>query len=278
MADIDGFLRSELYRRQPGLSGHWEHFRHRPELGIARPDSEIGFGKALLSEWLHRFRGVRRALSGYETRRFERLFPEGHYKVADADKRNGSVVPASAFALYHANNILAHIKPKTVLEIGAGYGYLAHYMNAVGAQVTIIDLPEVIPLAVKNLERLNPSASIVLPHEEGAGDYRFLVPSQAPNDVDLAINVASMQEMLPEEIARYFELIHNVAQWFYCSNRVEKWLSTEAGSSDEPKSKRDIPIRFSEFPWFGEDVFYRVARFHRLLCTEPVFERFVRIR
>lgn len=62
-----------------------------------------------------------------------------------------------------------------------------------------------------------------------------------------AVNVASMQEMLSEDIDVYFHVLRDIASVrslkFYCCNRVEK--SHPDGTI----------IRFSDYPWLTEDVF-----------------------
>ena len=60
--------------------------------------------------------------------------------------------------------------------------------------------------------------------------------------VDLAVNVASMQEMKPETVKEYFRLLRaHGTRWFYCCNRVEKVM---------PGGEM---ARFADYPWKQED-------------------------
>ncbi|MBV9462963.1 MAG: hypothetical protein JO317_01935, partial [Verrucomicrobiae bacterium] len=66
--------------------------------------------------------------------------------------------------------------------------------------------------------------------------------SAAP--VDMFVNVASMQEMNPDQVAGYFDFFRSVAaseNLFYCCNRVEKVLPDREVS------------RFMEYPWEPRD-------------------------
>jgi len=66
---------------------------------------------------------------------------------------------------------------------------------------------------------------------------------QAP--MDLAVNIASMQEMDPPVIAAYFEDLRHASERrqldFYCCNREEKRLPD------------GVVTRFSEYPWQSSD-------------------------
>jgi hypothetical protein len=59
--------------------------------------------------------------------------------------------------------------------------------------------------------------------------------------LDCAINYVSMQEMVPEEVARYFRFLRRHRVLFYCINRVEKKL---VGGE---------VLRFMEYPWSDAD-------------------------
>lgn len=65
---------------------------------------------------------------------------------------------------------------------------------------------------------------------------------QAP--IALAINIASMQEMMPDTVAAYFDIIRSSTSdevLFYCSNRDEKVLSD------------GTVVRFDDYPWSSAD-------------------------
>lgn len=63
-------------------------------------------------------------------------------------------------------------------------------------------------------------------------------------EIDIAINIASMQEMNPDMISKYFSLLsERKTKLFYCCNRLEKILPDVT------------PARIFEFPWKKEDTF-----------------------
>lgn len=73
-------------------------------------------------------------------------------------------------------------------------------------------------------------------------------------DIDVAVNIASMQEMNPEIIGQYFDNLKNVNNkklYFYCCNREKKILpdGTVVKFSDYPW--RDASIMVDEIcPWY----------------------------
>jgi hypothetical protein len=279
---LDAFERSEWFVAPVDISGHWRHFRVDPTAGIDADSAPLPFAKAVAEEGLERLRHALSALGGATTRRYQRVFnelwPAGPLGLDQARRKGLRYMPGSVLAVHHANTILSHHRPSVVLEIGAGLGHLAALLRRVcGVKLYIIDLPEAIKLSAP---RLAPYGTLALPHEEPDQIINFFVPAQLDRvpPVDLAINIASMQEMRPPEIARYFDVIRNRAELFYCANRVEKWLSDEIGSADGASARRDYPVRFHDYPWGNcEDIFYRLSRFHRLVGTEPVFERLSRL-
>lgn len=75
-----------------------------------------------------------------------------------------------------------------------------------------------------------------------ADDAIFL--SHAP--IGIAINMVSMQEMLPKTIAFYFDILRrspNRKTAFYCCNAVERTLVGDG-----------LITRFDEYPWHPDDV------------------------
>jgi hypothetical protein len=151
-----------------------------------------------------------------------------------------------------------------MIEIGPGSGWQArvikdHYQNM---KFTFIDLPTNIFYTYTNLVKWFPGCTICLPNEQGKddADFKFIVPDQIDslpgNQFDFAIQVNGFQEMLPEVIDLYFQLLRRIMKennWFLCCNRTEKWMSVE-----------DIFIRFHDYPWQENDLTY-------LLCDDEYF-------
>lgn len=124
--------------------------------------------------------------------------------------------------------------PTRVIEIGGGYGGLALHLSRILGEVryAIVDLPEVLLFSAAYLAMQAPGRSIYL-HDPAApadlGDLdRFdfvLLPDYrldalASSRFDLAINVASMQEMRPEQVTRYLDFLATTCRGtFYSCNR-----------------------------------------------------------
>jgi len=86
-----------------------------------------------------------------------------------------------------------------VLEIGAGYGALAWYIQeaAPGIRYTVLDLPESLVYSAVYLEVLHPGATRFLPN------YEFPELVQSGERFDLVINTLSMSEMSEPQVRSY---------------------------------------------------------------------------
>ena len=104
---------------------------------------------------------------------------------------------------------------KTVLEIGAGAGVsIVERERNGGPMQYIIDLPDTIEIAFVYLLQFVDPDLIALPNEVPKREARiiFALPNQAEervNQVDWAFNMASLQEMTPQAVNSYIELLGN---------------------------------------------------------------------
>ncbi len=89
-----------------------------------------------------------------------------------------------------------------ILEIGAGYGALAYYIQRAvpGVRYTVLDIPESLVYSAVYLSVLNPdAATIFLPN------YEFPALVQDNQQFDLVINTLSMTEMSEQQVRTYCE-------------------------------------------------------------------------
>ena len=138
-----------------------------------------------------------------------------------------------------------------VLIIGDGYGYLAGLIKASvpGSRVCLVDLGETLLFQAAHLARAFPRLTHQLVRgNTPAGDFMFCPADEldrlSSHRFDVAVNVASMQEMHPDVIASYFRLLRTTLRprnLFYCCNRLEKRM---------PGGE---VARFFEYPWSEDD-------------------------
>ena len=132
--------------------------------------------------------------------------------------------------------------PLRVVEIGAGYGGMAlHVARIVGnCRYVIIDLPETLLFSAAYLTLQAPESRLYLyrPGDrdvlETAREFDFvLVPNYRLADLrnaefDLAINVASLQEMRVEQVEEYLEFLRKTCRGvFYSCNRDHQTSNDE---------------------------------------------------
>jgi hypothetical protein len=141
-----------------------------------------------------------------------------------------------------------------VLEIGGGYGGLALHLSRIlsGSQYFIIDLPETLifsaiylalQAAAKRLYLYAPGERL---DAEALGGFDFvLLPDYRIDAIsgvefDLAINVASMQEMRIDQVERYLDFLRaNCRGVFYSCNR-----DRQTGNDELPSLFDVIRTRF----------------------------------
>lgn len=128
----------------------------------------------------------------------------------------------------------ANMKRKVVLEIGAGYGGLAHHLSNILGNVTyiIVDLPETLLFSASYLSLLNPDKRISI---NGCTDFAesvrsdvttssdfVLIPNYKVDELrhlwfDLVINVASLQEMRSDQVNMYLDFIAKTCRGVFYS-------------------------------------------------------------
>jgi SAM-dependent methyltransferase len=97
--------------------------------------------------------------------------------------------------------------PKSILELGAGYGRTAYALLSLfpDATYTIVDIEPAISISRWYLSELFPPERL-----------RFLTPEQAGDlpegSIDLALTISSLQEMTPADVEKYLEMFDRTAQ------------------------------------------------------------------
>jgi hypothetical protein len=180
------------------------------DLLVAEPDVLGGFGFEL------------------EGRRFN-IDTLKFYEVLIALER-GAVLP-----------MLRDGEPRTVLEIGSGWGGFASQVKTLFPQVTyvMVDLPELFLFSATYLLSLFPDAPAQF-FGEGTVDWQkggfVFVPSGALEEltipqVDLTVNMVSFQEMTSAQVERYARLAwESSSPFLYSLNREHSLYNTELDS------------------------------------------------
>lgn len=180
--------------------------------------------------------------------------PEGGIGFQLADGRMISMdllrYQHSICTLYH-NKVLANIiknpgaRP-VILEIGAGYGALAHHLSRIIGHCTciIVDLPETLIFSASYLTLLNPDKKLYLyekntfsriVQQESIKDFDFIfIPNyklSALSNIsfDLVMNVASFQEMKKEQVKSYLDFIAKT-----CTGYLYSWNQNVKPKNREP--------------------------------------------
>ena len=129
---------------------------------------------------------------------------------------------------------LAGGAPRSILEVGGGYGRTAYVLMSLfpGAEYAIVDIEPARSISRWYLSQLFPPARL-----------RFLSPDEAeglaPRSFDLAVSISSLHEMLPEQVAAYLALFDRLVgggrvylkQWQSWFNPVDR-----------------VTLRFSDYP------------------------------
>lgn len=147
---------------------------------------------------------------------------------------------------------VAHgLAPRTIVVIGDGYGFLSALIRRCrpGARLYCIDLPKSLAFQVHTHETADPNAalSLLAAARRERADVTFVLPQDVQwieDEIDCAINIASMQEMNLFTIRSYFTFLRQRStpqSRFYCVNRLQKELPG-----------REV-IRFHDYPWQEED-------------------------
>ena len=152
-----------------------------------------------------------------------------------------------ATSIFEANDIAPALtervgqEPCGIVEIGAGYGRLAHVLKSTLniRRYVIVDIPPTILVSRWYLSRVFPDAKIFgvedftdwreVEGEVADADFVFLLPHQLPllpdNFVDGAISVSALHEMVPSQANWYLAEMGRTAKHLIYSKQYWKYLN-----------------------------------------------------
>ena len=139
---------------------------------------------------------------------------------------------------------------KIVCEIGAGFGRSCHAILSLFniEQYIIIDLPEMILISREYLSKVLNVEQYKKIKFVNASDFEKI------KDVDIAINIASMQEMPPETVIKYLSWISTTSKYFFTKNAMGKYnqsdIDLEIKSEKEYKSVLEMGILRNTYPLY----------------------------
>jgi hypothetical protein len=245
----------DLYRRYyaegrtdgHAVSSHWRDFIQNLEVTPGRdgiPVSLGGFGfgdlqsNAVLLETFTLMAAAAGILTGPNRRTSLRLIPTARKLVRKMELRFSQDALRQVRTLAFLRQHLGNAMPKRVLIIGDGYGLLSSLLKTVypRADLTLIDIGQVLLFQAVHCQRAFPDSQHFLFTPTASStesslrhaDFTYCTASEyggLNGPFDLAINIASMQEMAPSVVAEYFRLMRRwKVSLFYCCNREHKKL------------------------------------------------------
>jgi putative sugar O-methyltransferase len=155
-----------------------------------------------------------------------------------------------------------------ICELGAGYGRNAYvFLQAFpNCKYVVVDIPPALYVSQHYLSSVFPDRRVFkfrcfesfdeVEDELMAADIAFLLPHQAamlpPKSFDLFVNISSLHEMRPEQIAAYFDLIDRLTSGYFYS---KQWFVSENVYDDLHIKHDDYPV-----PAHWRQLYLRPAR------------------
>jgi putative sugar O-methyltransferase len=188
----------------------------------------------------------------------------------------------SVHELYSATAALPDGRPCPggVLELGGGYGRVAWVFLETFPQARYIlcDIPPALAIAQQYITTLFPDRGTFrfrhfdscdeVADELAAAQIAFLTPNQlellAPLGVSLFVNISSLHEMRPDQIAHYLGQVDRHTDGFFYTKQWERWHNTE---DDIVIGRADYPIPASWRTLYEHRHPIQRAFFHGLYAT-----------
>lgn len=291
-AAID-YLAVRVSREDVGESSHWRKFHSDFRFAGDGFTGIVGFGA------VGRPHGLMRGLAHRALQRRFRAMGAGFEVFPEADAAAQHIIAAQkraynldvlrqaltvGFLRHHLGGALS--RETTACVIGDGFGLITALLLATNTarRVVLINLTKTLLVDLWYLRLWLGDAAFsnsVALLEDGAqapssADWRVLAIQAADHvalqsvPIDLAINIASMQEMNPPVIDQYFNDLRTVARKrrlaFYCCNRLDKALPDGTHT------------RFFNYSWRADDriVVDELCPWHQqyYVSTPPFYRRY----
>lgn len=265
-SDAIAYLAGKLEEKEQGASVHWLEMHRTFQYQDGRLNGLRGFGGFIprasmlrrMGHWLMQRPYRRMAKSFSQFRQMDALadmLAGTQGRIYDLDMLRQAITLA-----FLREMLPGCLSPgSTLLVIGDGFGTLSSLalMAESRLRVVLVNLTKTLLADLVFIQRGLPSVKIALPTtldsmrcavSDGeasviavrADDYHYIREIK----IDMAVNIASMQEMNPSTIAGYFAALRESAggdYFFYCCNREEKVFSD------------GTTVRFADYPWTRED-------------------------
>jgi putative sugar O-methyltransferase len=156
----------------------------------------------------------------------------------------------------------------TICELGAGYGRNAFVFLSLypACRYLVVDIPPALLVAQRYLASLFPERRVfpfrcfhdlaAVAGELEQAEIAFLLPHQAAmlpaKSVDLFLNISSLHEMHPEQIAAYVKMIDRLTSGLFYS---KQWLVSTNAYDNQVVTKDDYPV-----PTHWRELFSRPAK------------------
>lgn len=304
-ADAVTNLAERLDEVERGASTHWLEMHQTFEYRAGRLDGLKGFGGFIPRSSLLRRVGHRLMQRPYrQMAKSFAEFPRWDAMAAKLARSQGRIYDLDMLRQSITLAFLRDLLPdcmspnSTLLVIGDGFGTLSSLalMAEPQLRVILVNLTKTLLVDLIFIQRGVPEATIALPTtaesmQLAIADGKVKVIAVRADDcmfvreakIDLAVNIASMQEMNPAAIEDYFVAMRSRREssgsdlYFYCCNREEKVFSdgTTVRFADYPWSRDDLVLADELCPW--HQFYYALLPPRYLPYDGPIRHRLIKM-
>ena len=230
--EINNKLLNNIVKTNKNKSSHWQ--KYLPDnADYLNPYSHLGFGsysKKKYKNYIHNL--LARVIFGNNVFKTKTYYA---YKSV-FDKINRFIDVDTIRHIFTFEKLKEHLNPKSICIIGDGKinGVLGAHLAFPNAKIYSVNLSETLINDNIILEKidvdLKKSIQLIMDLSFPVEDKILtLIPSNLKKvllnkNIELFINIASFQEMVPDEVNEYFEIIKDNKSKLYCCNRQYKKL------------------------------------------------------